>query len=166
MAKAPGSINNEGEFQKWVEARFIHGHVQSHEYSSQPDVPDVSASMLGMDYWLELKYARFRCDRQYSPFKFDEVKRGQLDWLDKRAQHGRAECGILGYCQIESRTWISYSTSAWYLRRIWFGESPFSIAAAMLTPMLAPADRVKTGNDLVMLIDQGAQWCRFNLARL
>lgn len=97
---------SEDDFQRWAVDIFDRiGHAQSHILSNQPDIPDLSAAVNGVDLWLELKYGLFNMaagpeGRDYDEFEFREVKRGQLDWLEKRAEHGAAICGIFGYMDI------------------------------------------------------------------
>lgn len=114
-------INSEYDFQKWLARHLAQGHYQDHRLSALPHVPDLSFAMDGVDFWLELKFDRFRLGHdRYDDFKFREYKPGQSMWLYERGTYGKAVCGYLGYVQTfgddpsRSVDYLCFLTPTWY----------------------------------------------------
>lgn len=147
-------IRCEDDFQRWAVDIFSRaGHAQSHTFSHEPDVPDLSVAAGGVDLWLELKYGRFSMSagkdgREYDEFKFKEDKRGQLDWLIKRATAGRTACGIFGFIDVlpfDGLTqYVFYMDADAYLERHYKKTSGrISVAAVILGAHTISFDEVR-----------------------
>lgn len=158
-------ISSEDDFQDWAMSMFERiGHIQDHRHSSLPHVPDLSVAAHGGDMWLELKYGRFRFDmgpegRDYEIFNFKEVTRGQLDWLSKRQNAGRALCGILGYVDcLPTRltSYLFYMDGDAYLDHVWkparqqSEEKPHTIGSIVLSPHTIPFHEVRDDTRALM----------------
>lgn len=155
--------DGEDKFQDWVQDRITGagGHFQDHRFSAQNDVPDLSCALAGRDYWLELKYGEFALRHDgYDDFYFNTMKRGQLEWLIKRSQHGQATCGVLGYFVAKgdhsSDRYLFFMTANKYLAHIWT-KKRFDVGAVMLLPCSMRADECRTGRDLFSFIDGAAR---------
>lgn len=62
--------------------------VQEHEDRDQPDIPDLSFAIFGLDGWIELKNLK-RAPRK---FAIDNFTSGQRNWLISRGSKG---CGAV-----------------------------------------------------------------------
>lgn len=163
MVKVPV---NEDEFQKWVEdlldVRRI--HVQSHRFSHYPDIPDMSVGYDGRNYWLELKYAKFKMPPggPYSRFHFKETTRGQLAWLASRETSGGGYCGILGFYTAGPHSdYICYVPPFYYLHRLW-NKPGISAGAAILSDWSIPFDQILSGPGLLNFIAEAHRAWRKN----
>jgi hypothetical protein len=97
-------IRDEADFQAyvvnsiWQIGRSAHVQILD-EGTRWPGVPDLTVAY-GVEYWLELKYDKFKSGLEL--FKPKQLKRQQVEWLDRRheATRGRAYCGILGFIHL------------------------------------------------------------------
>lgn len=152
------ALLNEDDFQvKFVSPKLrAVGHVWDHRYSALPDVPDMSCGAHGVDYWLELKYGKFKLGHdKYDDFYFRETTRGQLQWLVERARTGKAICGILGYMNCgEHAQYLVFMTGTVYLEWVW--QKKLNAGAVILSEFSTPAASVLTGRDLLSFIGRAA----------
>jgi hypothetical protein len=120
------------------------------------NIPDLYASANNNDYWLELKYEKFKLGHdKYDRFEYSTITRGQLEWLKQRQIHGHAFCGILGYMNTGGiADWVTFMTAEVYLQWIWRKE--VTAGAVILTRYAMGADRIKTGADLLQFIQSAA----------
>lgn len=153
-------IASESDFQKWVMDRFDaltvvlgkEGHAQ--DFSAfHDDVPDVNFMVRGVDYWLELKFGRFKLLHSgYERFHWRTAQSGQLAWLEKREKAG-AVAGLLGYAIMfgnSSETpYLTFHTVAQYKAAL---EGKHDVGAIMLSPQSACAHYIKTGQGLLNFI--------------
>lgn len=164
MDKVPVMMN-EAAFQRWVIARFVAcgAHVQRHDFSQWPDIPDLSVGYGGEHYWLELKYARFELpnDKPYPRFELKTLTRGQLRWLNERNLAGGGCCGILSYFTTGSTThYVSYTPVAYY--KPWLLDRGISVGGAVLSDWTGRADDVLVaGYDLFKFMREASRaWSR------
>ena len=157
-------LKDENEFQEWVMARFAAagGHVCDHRNSATVAVPDLSAALRGIDYWLELKHGgNFKLlhnGRRYQRFELRETQRRQVDWLQLRAMAGNCVCGILAYFTVsgdhtldgEEQPYIFFMNTDDYLNRLVRGE--MDAGAVVLSRFSTHFDKVKTCRDLTAFI--------------
>lgn len=142
-------IRSEDDFQRWAQQSLaIIGHTQDHRHSALPHIPDMSAAIGTLDLWLELKYGQFSLSagpegRDYDDLEFEEVTRGQLDWLARRGRAGSALCGILGYLDImpsQLTQYVFYMDADAYLETVY--RKKYSVGAAILTGNCIAFDKV------------------------
>lgn len=166
-------IFNEDSFQKWVVQRFRGlvpgGHVLDLS-AVGGDVPDLNVACCdydadeagsGYEYWLELKFDWFRLGHsRYDDFEWSQAKRGQLEWLSRRAHQRTARCGVLGYARsygidkTHSVDYLIFHTVEQYLEEVWM-KKPQS-GGVFLGPRATPAHSINTGRDLIKFIDHAA----------
>ena len=160
-------IKSEKFFQSWVMKRLgAIGHVQDHRFSALPDVPDLSAAVRGYDYWLELKYGKFRLGHdRYDRFEFEETTAGQLKWLQDRMTYGQARCGILGYINTTGVIdYLVFMPPAAYKLTI---SRRYTIGTVLLLNNYTEKfDDIKTGDDLVRFISGVIGTTRAGLSQL
>lgn len=155
-------ISSEDEFQSvLVDILEVRAHVQRHNYSAEPGVPDLSFAYTGDDYWLELKYGVFKLGREkYDRFHFGQTTRGQLEWLKERAEHGSAECGILAFWKTGDSGWLSYIPPERYLSEIW-NDTGWTAGSAILADWTVKADHIRSAGDLQAFIQKARRaWLR------
>lgn len=158
-------IDSETKFQKnWLEPKLrAAGHFMDHRFSHMPDVPDVSCAAHGVDYWLELKYGEFKLlHTKYDRLEF-ETTRGQLSFLEQRAKHGRAICGVLAYIVVsgdllipftDRQVYLFFMTAKTYLRKVW--KTDYDVGAAILSQHTRALADVLTGRDLLRFIHEAS----------
>lgn len=152
-------MRSEDQFRTWVIAAFEQagGHVQGHEDRNSTGIPDISASLGGRDYWLELKYGEFTLDtyKGYDKFEYKEVTRKQLEWLRLRQENGAAICGILGYFNTKPSDafhGVSFMSPQTYLKRCWRNDGDMNAGAAMFSPYTENADLISGAGALTRFI--------------
>lgn len=160
-------LTSENMFQNdLIQILEVRGHVQRHNFSHYPDVPDLSLAYCGDEYWMELKYQIFRFGREkYDRFHFDETTRGQLKWLVDRATHSRCICGVLGYWKAKesaATAYLSWIPPQYYVNCLW-KDTQWTSGAALLADWTTQAGWIKSAGDLCNFIKDAARsWTRYN----
>lgn len=157
-------MKNEDDFQKWVMARlmaygnYLPCHFQDFSGMDR-DVPDLNWTAMSQEFWVELKFDRFRLGRnKYDQFKWSKLQRAQLQWLMERERAGAMYCGILGYASVYGDTdngvgYLVYHPAHQYMAQHWHGK--FSIGSVILNNAYSIAfDQVKNGSDLMEFISR------------
>lgn len=155
-------IQSEQDFQDWVCERFDHLRLVSknrlhlQDFSSMSDdVPDLGLTFKGQEFWLELKFGRFKLLHSgYDRFYWRNAQAGQTDWLRKRERAG-AICGYLGYAIAQGdHTETPYIT--FHIPNVYEAireNRKYCIGALMLSPRAVGAHCIKTGADLLSFIE-------------
>lgn len=174
-------MKSEDEFQMWVLARFAAlaasgGPYFAHgqDFSAMgDDVPDLNITVNGREYWLELKFDRFKLLHSgYDKFKWSKMQRGQLEWLINRSRAGAAVCGILGYAVAKGdgehggSPYLVFHHVNHYMAECWVNTSPHTIGSIILGPRSCPAHYVKTGRGLLEFIDAALAGTSYNAEQL
>lgn len=154
-------IVSENTFQEWLLALYQgHAHIQRHDYSQYPDIPDISVGFRNAERWLELKYATFKLPhppRRYGRFHFKETTRGQLHWMVSREYYGKISCGVLGYFSTGPHTrYLSYIPADMYLVHLW-KDTGITAAAAVLSNWTTGFDVIRHPDDMEDFIREASR---------
>lgn len=153
-------IDSEADFQDWVNERcdFLKRIHSAHwqDFSDyEHDVPDLNLCWKGKEYWLELKFGRFKLLHSgYQRFYWRTLQPGQIEWLKKREIAGSIT-GILGYAIMQGdhteTPYITFHTVDQYLAL----AKDYCAGAMILSPRSAAAHLLPRAGDLLAFIEAG-----------
>lgn len=158
-------IDSEADFQDWCNERceFLKRIHSAHwqDFSDyEHDVADLNLCWKGKEYWLELKFNRFKLLYSgYDRFRWSSLQSGQKSWLRKREIAGSV-AGILGYAktygegrQYNGLDYIVFTTVDQYDE---MQRREYCAGAMILSPRSVAAHLVPRAGDLLAFIEAGA----------
>lgn len=127
-------------------------------------VPDLSIGLEGKEYWLELKFGKFKLlHSKYDEFYWGTLTRQQLDFLIKRSREGGAVCAVLGYFVVEGdyvsdnkQAYLHCMHPAEYLEKLWQKKGYTAGAAVLDQTHTAPARIMWSARELFDFIESAA----------